>query len=263
MMTFLELYAYGSLLVLGLMVLLWLFSLLLRNSSIMDIFWGPGFVALVWLYFALAGQGITGPRLLLACIVSVWGLRLGTHILRRNWGKAEDFRYQEWRRKAGRSWWWLSFFRVFLLQGFLMWVISVPLAGAEAHSPMGGAVALSYVATAVWALGFVFEAGGDLQLSRFRADPSNRGKVLDTGLWRLSRHPNYFGDATQWWGFYLFALAAGAWWTVFSPVIMTGLLLRVSGVALIEKTLRETKPAYREYEETTSSFIPWFPRRRA
>jgi steroid 5-alpha reductase family enzyme len=114
----------------------------------------------------------------------------------------------------------------------------------------------------VWLVGFFFEASGDFQLARFKANPANKGKVLDRGVWRYTRHPNYFGDATQWWAYYLFALAAGGWWTIFSPIIMTALLLRVSGVTLLEKTLTTTKPGYKEYVESTSAFIPWFPRKK-
>ena len=113
----------------------------------------------------------------------------------------------------------------------------------------------------MWAIGFIFEAVGDWQLDRFRADPANQGKVLRTGLWQYTRHPNYFGDAVQWWAYYLLAVAAGGYWTFFSPIIMTELLTRVSGVKLLEETLTETKPGYREYVETTSPFIPWFPRK--
>ena len=118
------------------------------------------------------------------------------------------------------------------------------------------------MALIVWLVGFVFEAGGDWQLSRFKADPANRGTVLDRGLWRYTRHPNYFGDATQWWAYYLLAAVTGGWWSLFSPLVMTGLLLRVSGVMLLEKTLVDTKPGYREYVASTNAFVPWFPRRR-
>ena len=121
---------------------------------------------------------------------------------------------------------------------------------------------LDIIAILVWIIGFFFEAVGDLQMARFKADPANKGKVLDRGVWRYTRHPNYFGDATQWWSYYLIAAASGGFWTIFSPIIMTVLLLRVSGVAMLEKSLKETKPQYREYIETASAFVPWPPRRR-
>jgi len=117
-------------------------------------------------------------------------------------------------------------------------------------------------AVIVWIIGFVFEAGGDAQLAAFKANPANKGRLLNTGLWRYTRHPNYFGDAAQWWAYYLLAVGAGGWWTIFSPIIMTLFLIKVSGVGLLEKTLAQTKPGYREYMETTSAFVPWFPKRR-
>jgi len=117
------------------------------------------------------------------------------------------------------------------------------------------------VGTAIWAIGFFFEAAGDLQLARFKANPANAGRLLTAGVWRYTRHPNYFGDAAQWWGFYLFAVAAGGWWTVYSPLIMTLLLMRVSGVALLERSMK-TRPGYEDYMKTTSAFFPWLPERR-
>jgi steroid 5-alpha reductase family enzyme len=195
-------------------------------------------------------------------VVTIWGLRLSLYILWRNWGKGEDFRYQKWREEAGGKWWWQSFFKVFLLQGLLLWVISAPLLAAQISATPARLTILDFVAIAVWAIGFFFEAVGDWQMARFKANPANKGQVLRTGVWRYTRHPNYFGDATQWWAYYLVAAAGGGFWTIFSPIIMTTLLLRVSGVALLEKSLKETKPKYKEYVETTSAFIPWFPRKR-
>lgn len=259
------LFAQTALLVLaaiiGLMTLLWLLSLRLKNSSIVDIFWGAGFVIAGWLYFALSPEGYLPRKLLISGLATVWGLRLSIHILLRNLGKPEDFRYQKWREEEGASWAWKSYFRVFLLQGLLMWIISAPLLAAQTGSLPARLTALDLLGVLVWAIGFFFEAAGDAQLARFKARPENKGKVMRSGVWRYTRHPNYFGDSAQWWGFFLFAAAAGGWWSVFSPVIMTLLLLRVSGVALLEKTL-ETRPGYREYIETTSSFIPWFPKRK-
>jgi steroid 5-alpha reductase family enzyme len=260
-MAFLEVYAIGGLVILGFMATLWLVSLPLRNASIVDIFWGAGFVLANWIYFALTPEGFPTRKLLAAILVTVWGLRLSLYILFRNWGKPEDFRYRKWREENGPRWWWKSFFQVFLLQGLLLWVISAPLLAVQQGRQPAYLTVLDILATVVWAIGFFFEAVGDLQMARFRANPANKGKVLDTGVWRYTRHPNYFGDATQWWAYYLLAAAAGGWWTIWSPIVMTGLLLRVSGVALLERTLKETKPAYKDYVERTSAFIPWFPRR--
>jgi steroid 5-alpha reductase family enzyme len=260
-MTFLNAYLLAGSLILALMVLLWLLSLVLRNSSIVDIFWGTGFVIVAWASFVLGDQGFFLRKILQAALVTIWGLRLSLHILSRNWGKPEDFRYAKWREEAGARWWWQSFLRVFLLQGILMWIISIPLLAAQFHAAPNHLTALDYLGVAVWLIGFFFEAAGDLQLARFKADPANRGKLMDRGVWGLTRHPNYFGDSAQWWGYYLIAASAGGWWTIFSPIIMTLFLLRVSGVTLLEKTL-ETRPGYREYAARTSAFIPWFPRNR-
>jgi steroid 5-alpha reductase family enzyme len=251
----------SGLVILGYMLLLWLISLALKNSSIVDIFWGLGFVVTAWVYSALTPMGVEVRKWLLLGLVTIWGLRLSLHILIRNWGKAEDFRYQVWRKESGRSWWWKSFFKVFLLQGFLMWVISAPLYAAQAGTLPKSLVWLDVLGMLVWLYGFFFEALGDWQLARFKADSQNRGKVLDYGVWRYTRHPNYFGDSAQWWGYYLIALAAGGWWTFFSPLLMTLLLLRVSGVALLEKSLSKNKPQYKEYMEKTSAFIPMPPRK--
>jgi steroid 5-alpha reductase family enzyme len=260
-MTFLEIYGIGALIILGFMTILWIVSLILRDSSIVDIFWGTGFVIASWAYFALTPDGFPARKWLISVLVTIWGLRLSLHILQRNWGKGEDFRYQKWRAEAGAKWWWRSFFKVFLLQGFLMWIISAPLLAAQISATPARLTILDFIAIPVWAIGFFFEAVGDWQLARFKANPANKGQLLRTGVWRYTRHPNYFGDATQWWAYYLIALASGAFWTIFSPVIMTTLLVRVSGVTMLEKSLKDTKPGYKEYMETTSAFIPWFPRR--
>ncbi len=256
-------YLTGALVILLYMTLLWAVSLALKNSSIVDIFWGAGFVLSVWLYHSLTPDGLAARKGLLSLLVTIWGLRLSAHILWRNWGKPEDFRYAKWRQETGPSWWWRSYLKVYLLQGALMWIISVPLLGAQAQAPRSHLVWLDYIGLVIWAIGFFFEAMGDWQLARFKADPANQGQVLDRGVWRYTRHPNYFGDATQWWGFYLIALAAGAWWSIFAPIIMTGLLLKVSGVALLEKTLKDTKPQYADYIARTSAFFPLPPKERS
>jgi steroid 5-alpha reductase family enzyme len=259
MMSFIEIYAIAFGIILALMTLLWLISLRLKNSSIVDIFWGTGFVIAAWVYFALTPDGYLPRKLLLSLLVTTWGLRLSIYIFRRNWGKPEDFRYQKWRNESGGIWWWKSFFQVFLLQGVLLWVISVPLLAAQFYALPAQLTVIDFLGLTVWLVGFYFEAMGDYQLSRFKSNPENKGKVMDRGVWRYTRHPNYFGDSAQWWGYYLVAAAAGGWWTVYSPALMTLFLLRVSGVALLEKTL-ETRPGYKEYAERTSAFIPWLPR---
>ena len=235
--------------------LLWLLSLFLHDAGIVDVFWGPGFVAVFWLTFALAPHTAVPRQWLLGLLVTLWGLRLAAHIARRNWGQGEDFRYAHWRQEAGPSWWWRSYFKVFLLQGALLWLISLPLIAVNTVGgpPLGW---LDGTAVLLWLVGFLLEAGGDWQLARFRSDPANRGQLLSSGLWRYTRHPNYFGDAVQWWAFFLFALAAGAWWTMVSPLVMTILLRCVSGVAMLERTLQQTKPGYAAYMARTNAFFP-------
>jgi steroid 5-alpha reductase family enzyme len=247
--------------ILGFMLVLWIVSLFLKNSSIVDIFWGFGFVLSVWVYYFLTPDGYLLRKLLIAGLTSLWGLRLTLHILIRNWQKPEDFRYQKWRLESGKIWWIKSLFQVFLLQGLLMWIISMPLMAAQYMGLPARLTWLDGIGILLWAVGFFFEAAGDLQLTRFKADSSNKGKLLSSGVWKYSRHPNYFGDASQWWGYYLIAVAAGGWWTVLSPILMTLFLIKVSGVALLEKTLKDSKPGYKEYIERTSAFIPWFPRK--
>jgi steroid 5-alpha reductase family enzyme len=260
-MTFIQSYTITFSIILGLMTLLWLISLALKNSSIVDIFWGTGFVIAGWIYFFMSPDGYLIRKLLICLLVTIWGLRLSIHILLRNWGKPEDFRYQKWRIESGESWWWRSWIRVFLLQGVLLWIISAPLLAAQRSALPDHLIFLDYLGVVIWLIGFYFETMGDKQLAKFKADPVNRGQVMKSGVWKYTRHPNYFGDSAQWWGYYLIAAAAGGWWTIFSPILMTFFLVRVSGVALLEKTMK-TRPQYNEYIQQTSSFIPWFPRKK-
>jgi len=244
--------------ILALMVLLWLLSLALKNASIVDIFWGIGFIIVTWLAFSL-GQGYLPRKQLVVTLVTIWGSRLALHIAIRNWGKPEDFRYAKWRQDNGPRWWWFSFFQVFLLQGVLMWIISAPLIAAQTSGFPAILTPLDLIGKVIWIIGFLFELIGDLQLVFFKRNPANTGKLLTTGLWRFTRHPNYFGEAVLWWGYYILALASGSWWTIFSPILMTYLLMKVSGVALLERTMK-LKPGYEEYMKNTSAFFPWFPK---
>lgn len=238
----------------------WLLSFAIRNAGVIDIFWGLAFVLLTWLYFAV-GDGWEGRSILISVLVTIWGLRLSLHIARRNWGQPEDRRYQRMRERAGASFWWRSYVTVFLLQGALLWTISMPLLAAQNASAPDGFRIWDFLALIVWEIGFFFEAVGDWQLSRFRSDPANAGEVMNRGLWRYTRHPNYFGDATVWWAFFITAAhTTNGWITIFSPVIMTFLLMRVSGVTMLERDLKRSKPGYAEYVASTSAFVPWFPR---
>ena len=258
-MSFLEVYGIALAAILSMMMVLWLVSLVMKNAGIVDIFWGTGFVLVNWLYFALAPEGLDARKWMGVIIVTIWGLRLSIHILLRNAGKPEDFRYAKWREENGSSWWWRSFFKVFVLQGILLWIISAPLLAAQRGT--NALNVLDYLGVAIWAVGFFFEAVGDAQLKRFISNPANRGKVMERGVWGLTRHPNYFGDSAQWWGYYLLALSAGGWWTIFSPIIMTYLLTQVSGVKLLEETMMK-KPGYPEYAARVNGFFPWFPKKR-
>jgi steroid 5-alpha reductase family enzyme len=240
----------------------WLVSLARRDASVVDVLWGPGFLLAAALA-AARGAGHPARVALVLALVGLWSLRLAWHIFRRNRGLGEDYRYRAMRERHGARFAGVSLVTVFLLQAALLLWISAPLLAATATGagrPLG---ALDLAGAALWALGFCFEAVGDWQLARFKSDPAHRGQVMDRGLWRYTRHPNYFGDATLWWGFYLLACAVprGAW-TIASPIVMTFFLLRVSGVALLEKGLAASKPAYRDYIARTSAFVPWFPRRR-
>jgi steroid 5-alpha reductase family enzyme len=259
-MNFLSLWLAAGLIVLVLMTLLWLYSLKIKNSSIVDIFWGTGFVITYWAALIIGSIEITTRILLLGAIVTLWGLRLSFHIFSRNHGQPEDFRYAAWREEAGSSWWWRSFFKVFLLQGVILLIVAAPLIAVLVADPASTSCSCEYAGLGLWLAGFMLEAGGDAQLARFRKDPNNQGKLLTTGFWSITRHPNYFGDAAQWWGFWLFAFSAGAWWTVFSPLLMTYLLMKVSGVAMLERTLK-AKPGYEDYMARTSAFFPWFPKK--
>jgi steroid 5-alpha reductase family enzyme len=260
-MSFLSVYIQALLVIMILMTSLWIISVFIKNVSIVDLFWGFGFVITALFYF-LTTEGFYPRKILILSLVSIWGLRLSGYLAWRNIGKGEDFRYKEFRRNYGENrYWWISFFQTFLLQGVLMWMISLPLLGAQYYGQDKSLGILDLAGIIFWLIGFSFEAGGDFQLARFKADPSNKGKVLDKGFWRYTRHPNYFGDSSVWWGYGLICLAAGSYIPALGSVIMTALIIKVSGVALLEKSLKEQKPQYREYIQKTSSFIPWFPKK--
>ena len=248
--------------VLGLMTLLWLCSIYLKNVSIVDNFWGIGFV-LATLVYALHVEILYTRMLIVFLLVIVWGLRLSVHLMIRNHGKGEDYRYREFRQRYGaHRYWWFSFFQVFLLQGVLVLIISSPQLGVAIETHANTLNIIDYIGLFVWAVGFVFEAVGDWQLTVFKRDPANKGKLLTTGLWRYTRHPNYFGDAAVWWGFGILAIASGAYWYSIGSVIMTYLIIKISGVAMLEKSLVEKKPGYEEYIHRTSAFLPWFPKKK-
>jgi steroid 5-alpha reductase family enzyme len=241
------------------MTILWFTSVILKNVSIVDLFWGLGFIVTAFFYF-LNTEGFYLRKLILSVLVTLWGLRLSGYLAWRNIGKGEDFRYKEFRKNYGKNYWWISFFQTFLLQGLLMWLISAPLLGAQYYNNNGIGI-LDLAGIFLWITGFIFETFGDLQLAKFKSKPANKGKVLDTGLWKYTRHPNYFGDSAVWWGYGFLCLAAGSYIPVAGSLLMTALIIKVSGVALLEKSLKSQKPGYAEYVRKTSAFIPWFPRK--
>jgi steroid 5-alpha reductase family enzyme len=243
------------------MLVLWLWSVARRDASVVDAWWGPLFLAVAAVAAAVA-PGDPARRLLTLGLVAAWSLRLAGHIAWRNRGHGEDYRYRAMRQAHGARFWWVSLFTVFLFQGVLAIVISLPLVVAVTAPAPGGLGWLDLAGAALWLTGFLFEAVGDWQLARFKAEAANRGRVMDRGLWSWTRHPNYFGETLLWWGFWLLAAGTPAGlWTVFSPLLMTFLLLRVSGVALLEKGLAASKPGYAAYVERTSAFLPRPPRR--
>jgi steroid 5-alpha reductase family enzyme len=253
-MTLPSLMLVSAAIIASMMLALWLLSLVLRDASIVDIAWGPMFVVLAAVGAAF-GDGWSGRQLLVLAMVALWGLRLGWHIRRRNRGKGEDPRYAAWRRRFGDGWWWISLFRVFLLQGAFLWVISLPIQLAMGVPGVERFTAWDALGELVWAAGFLLEAIADAQLQTFKDDPKKSG-ILDDGLWRWSRHPNYFGEAVLWWGIWLPTLAVSwGWATVISPVIITLLLRYVSGVPMAEE-LMEGRPGWEEYTRRVRIFVP-------
>lgn len=244
----------------ALVLITWLVSLALGDASVIDPVWGPAF-ALVAVVCALAGGGDTARRWLLCGLTVVWGMRLGLHLTARKLAEpGEDRRYRAMRTAHPRHFALWSLVYVYLLQGVLVILISLPIQAAGGRD--GALTAACLPGIALFLLGLAFEGIGDLQLQRFRADPANRGAVMNRGLWRYTRHPNYFGDACVWWGIWLLALqAGGTWWTAVAPLVMTLLLVRVSGKALLEQDIAERRPGYADYVRSTSGFFPLPPKR--
>lgn len=233
-------------------------ALSLKNNSVADIAWGLGFPLIA--YVTLFANGMSSPRqLLITLLVLLWGIRLSSHIFLRNKGKKEDFRYMEWRKQWGEHWKIKSYLYVFLLQGFLMLLVAFPVIFTNTYD--GPSLGLfDRTGVLLWIIGFYFETVGDWQLMQFRRKTTNKGKVLQTGLWKYTRHPNYFGESLMWWGIYIITLSnLNAWWTLIGPLFITYSLLKVSGVTLLEKKYEGNKE-YKEYQKNTSAFIPWFPR---
>jgi steroid 5-alpha reductase family enzyme len=253
----LKLYVLGLVSTLGLATLTWVVSVFKRDVSIVDGVWALMLLAAATVY-ATGAEPYTGRTMLILTLVVLWAVRLSGHIIHRNWGEPEDRRYRDIRQKYEPNFALKSLGLIFWFQAGLAWIISVPLLPALTVPVDWGAC--DVLAVTVWAVGMIFEGIGDWQLSRFKANPENHGKVMDRGLWYYTRHPNYFGECLIWWGFSLFALAAGAWWAAVGPVLLTYLLLKFSGVTLMEQTIVERRPAYRAYMARTNAFIPGPPK---
>lgn len=241
-------------------LLTWVVATMYRDVSLVDSMWGI-FIAAAALEYSLSLPRSDSRGIWMLLLATVWAVRLSVYITWRNWGHGEDRRYQEIRKRNQPNFPFKSLYLVFAVQAILAWLVSAPLlAGMESTSPLNW---LDAVGIGLVTFGIVFETVGDLQMARFKADPNNTGQVMDRGLWRYTRHPNYFGECCVWWGFWLMALAgaglAGVW-TVLSPALMTVLLLKVSGVNLLEKDITERRPAYRDYIASTNAFVPGWPR---
>ncbi|GAC1434570.1 MAG: DUF1295 domain-containing protein [Terriglobales bacterium] len=243
----------------GYMSVWFLISVLLRRNDVADVAWGLGFVLLAWTSFFLSGaKGTRG--LLVSTLVSLWGMRLAWHIFARNRGRAEDYRYQAWRLEWGKWFYARSYAQVYLLQGALLFLIATPVLILNRSS--GGISGFLWaIGVCVWLSGFFFEVVGDAELARFAKDQHNRGKILQSGLWRYSRHPNYFGEIAQWWGIWLVALGVvGGWSGIIGPLTITILIIKVSGIPMLEKKMSQN-PEFADYKRRTSILLPWFPGR--
>lgn len=232
-------------------------SLLTKRNDVADVAWGLGFVLLAWMSLFLA-DSVSIRGVVVCTLVSVWGIRLAWHIHTRNKGKKEDYRYAEWRTLWGKWFYLRSYFQVYLLQGALLFLVVMPvlIINGNAGAELG---VLDFVGVAVWIVGFFFEVVGDAQLARFIKNPANKGKLMRSGLWQYTRHPNYFGEVTLWWGIWLIALSVPQGWVgVIGPIVITFLILKVSGIPMLEKKMEEN-PEFAEYKKRTSMFVPWPP----
>jgi len=255
----LQMLLFTSLVLLFFMTMWFLVSVALSRNDIADVLWGAGFV-LVVVSASLMVETLTPRGLTMALLVTIWGVRLAVRIYLKNMGKDEDFRYRKWREEWGRAFLVRSYFQVFILQGVLMLVVLTPVWYVIGRQQPVSPNILDVLGLLIWCVGFYFEVVADYQLDAFKKSPDNKGKILQSGLWRYSRHPNYFGEVVMWWGIYLMALpVTGGVYTAIGPAVITFLILKVSGVPLLEEHYRDN-PEYQEYAERTSVFFPLPPK---
>lgn len=234
-------------------------ALVKKDNSIVDIAWGLGFVGVAILTF-FHEEGWTTRHVLVSSLILIWGMRLAIHIGVRKRRKDEDFRYAKWRQEWGRRFVLRSYFQIFMLQGILLLIIALPIVLING-SDRPDLTLMDFCGVGVWGIGLIFEVVADDQLRRFKKRTENKGKILTSGLWKYSRHPNYFGEVLLWWGIFLCALSIeNGWIAILSPLMISFLLLRVSGVTMLEKKY-EGRPDYEAYAKRTNAFFPWFPKK--
>ncbi|MGM0438908.1 MAG: DUF1295 domain-containing protein [Patescibacteria group bacterium] len=252
-------YFFLAIALLTYMSFLFLISLIKKRNDVADIGWGLGFVLLAWIsfYFSYQAVGFSFRSIIVSAMITLWGFRLAGHIYLRNKGKEEDYRYKKWREEWGKWFYLRSYGQVYILQGILLFTISLPVLFINKNT----GVALEFldvIAILIWLVGFFFEVVSDYQLKKFIDDPNKSG-IMEEGLWKYSRHPNYFGEVAGWWGIWLLAASAGGWWTIISPITITLLILKISGIPLLEEKLSK-RDGFEEYKQRVSKFIPLPPK---
>ncbi|ADI00103.1 protein of unknown function DUF1295 [[Bacillus] selenitireducens MLS10] len=255
----LELYLYTAIAIFVFMTTVFIIAQIITDNSIVDIAWGFGFVIAAWVSM-LATQEFTTRQLIVTGLVTVWGFRLGIFLWIRSIGRGEDYRYQNFRKNWGKHAVRKAFFRVFMLQGAFMLLLAYPI--LRVHASDGPGVDFFMIAgILVWLVGFFFQVVGDAQLQKFKKNKTHPEQILKSGVWRYTRHPNYFGEATMWWGIFLIVLPVELGWTaVFSALFINFLLLRVSGVPFLDERYKDNQD-YQQYKRETNNFVPWFPKK--
>lgn len=245
-------------LIIGFMSVMFIVATIKRDNSLVDIGWGWGFI-IIYLYNYIQIDEPSLRQSIITALIIIWGLRLSLYIYYRNRGKKEDFRYAKWRKQWGKLWLIRSFLQVFILQGIILFLIAYPV--FFLHNNSKNILFLDIMGIILWVIGFTIEAVSDWQKNIFKKDDKNKRKILKTGLWKYSRHPNYFGEVLVWWAIFILILNYDyGWLAVFSPITITCLILFISGIPLLEEKHKNNKE-YQEYARKTSIFIPWIPKK--